>query len=88
VAQRFDNHFKDTSNNRPMGYTSKGYICVLQVGMQPGDVVAVLSGGRVPYVIRPVAEGKYRFLSEVYVEGLMEGEALFSGDLLDELVLI
>jgi hypothetical protein len=56
--------------------------------MQPGDVVAVLSGGRVPYVIRPVAEGKYRFLSEVYVEGLMEGEALFSGDLLDELVLI
>jgi hypothetical protein len=48
--------------------------------MQPGDVVAVLSGGHVPYVIRPVAEGKYRFLSEVYVEGLMEGEALFSGD--------
>ncbi|KAF7543398.1 hypothetical protein G7046_g10008 [Stylonectria norvegica] len=43
--------------------------------MGEGDVVAVLYGGRTPFVLREV-DGGWVLLGECYVHGLMEGEAL------------
>jgi hypothetical protein len=43
--------------------------------MRQGDIVAVLFGGKVPYLLRPVASG-YKFLGECYVRDLMSGEAV------------
>ena len=89
MAGRFDRQLSDTSRGRPFGVTSKGYICVLQHGMRPGDVVAILRGGRVPYILRPTNDGdKYVFLGEVYVQGLMKGEALLLGDLSEKITLV
>lgn len=42
--------------------------------IQPGDVVCVLFGGDLPYVIRPLDGGHYRFLEECYVDDIMQGE--------------
>jgi hypothetical protein len=70
------------SEARPFGVTSKGYICVLQDGME-GHVIAVLCEGRVPFLPRSAGEGKYQILGEAYVQGLMKGEALLLGDLLE-----
>jgi len=39
-----------------------------------------LLGGRTPFVLRPgVGEGKYRFVGECYVHGIMYGQALQEG---------
>jgi len=41
-----------------------------------GDIVVVLHGGKVPYLLRqdgPVG-GVYRFVGECYVEAIMSGE--------------
>jgi hypothetical protein len=46
-----------------------------------GDRIAVLLGGRTPYVLRKVVDKKhkeihFRLMGESYVHGLMHGEAL------------
>lgn len=42
LVNQFDVRVGWTSGGRPLGVTSNGYICILQSGMQPGDVIAVL----------------------------------------------
>ncbi|KAH6666430.1 heterokaryon incompatibility protein-domain-containing protein [Halenospora varia] len=45
--------------------------------LQIGDVVCVLAGGSVPYLIRPIDGGRdnrFRFVGEAYVHGIMHGQ--------------
>lgn len=49
--------------------------------MESGDIVAVLYGGQVPYILRPTTDGHFLFVGACYVEGLMNGEAI---DMLEE----
>ena len=44
----------------------------------PGDVIAMLLGGVVPFVLRPLENnpGHYTFVSECYIHGFMDGESL------------
>ena len=43
--------------------------------IQPGDVVVILFGARVPFILRPTkADGVYRLIGECYVNGIMHGE--------------
>ncbi|KAK3936919.1 heterokaryon incompatibility protein-domain-containing protein [Diplogelasinospora grovesii] len=59
--------------------------------MRPGDVVAILFGGIVPFVLRPVptenSKGEkiqeWRFVGECFVPGLMQGEAVEAAGLLE-----
>ena len=47
------------------------------IDTQPGDVIAVLAGGRVPYVLRQAdtrISGAYSLVGECYVESIMRGE--------------
>ncbi|RTE80853.1 hypothetical protein BHE90_004666 [Fusarium euwallaceae] len=49
-----------------------------------GDVIVVLHGGNVPYLLRPVkkedgsSDGMYEFIGECFVDGIMHGEFLQS----------
>jgi predicted sulfurtransferase len=43
--------------------------------MQKGDVVVVLDGGKVPYMLRPRTGSQYAFLGECYVYAVRNGEA-------------
>lgn len=64
--------------------SSKGYIGWGPRTMMPGDTVAVLHGGDMPFVLREVPEqlsktnigSGYTVIGECYVHGLMRGEAL------------
>jgi hypothetical protein len=47
---------------------------------RPGDAVAVIFGGQVPYVLRHEKE-HFLFVGESYVQGLMKGQALDLCDL-------
>ena len=46
----------------------------------PGDQIWVLENGRVPFVLRPVADGKnFELLGECYVHGVMDGQLFSNG---------
>ncbi|KAH6694887.1 heterokaryon incompatibility protein-domain-containing protein [Leptodontidium sp. MPI-SDFR-AT-0119] len=62
-------------NKDPFIITANGLIGRGIATVQPGDVICVLLGGKVPYVIRSV-EDHYRFVGECYIPGLMNGEAI------------
>jgi hypothetical protein len=44
--------------------------------IQPDDEVWILKGGKVPYILRPSAAGRYRLIGGAYVHGVMHGEAV------------
>lgn len=63
--------------------------CAIGLGpqsMRPGDVVCILSGGRVPFILR-AEESEFRLVGEAYVHGLMEGQAVKNGAEMQEIVL-
>jgi hypothetical protein len=63
------------SGRRPF-ITEKGYVGVGPAAMRPGDIVCILFGAHVPYVIRQESENPLRFspVGDVYVHGIMDGE--------------
>jgi hypothetical protein len=63
------------AEGRSLCVTTSGRICLTPSETRVGDSVAILYGGRTPYVLRPVGEN-FEFVGESYVHGLMKGEAL------------
>lgn len=55
---------------------NQGYISIGPRSLQRGDGVFVLRGGRVPFILRKIAENEYTIVGECYVHGIMHGEAL------------
>ncbi|KAE9379877.1 hypothetical protein N431DRAFT_432242 [Stipitochalara longipes BDJ] len=43
--------------------------------MKEGDLVCLLFGGGVPYILRPKGH-RYIFIGDCYIDGLMEGQAM------------
>lgn len=56
--------------------TSKGRLCLAPAQVQNEDVVCLVQGAKVPFVIRPVAGETNRFtlVGEAYLDGVMYGE--------------
>jgi hypothetical protein len=49
-------------------------------GIMDGDVVCILFGSEVPYILRPTrTEGQYLLIGECYIEGLMRGAPMEVG---------
>jgi tricorn protease-like protein len=71
---------------------------------QKGDLVAVLAGGKVPYILQPKASASispgedgnlgrcYTVLGDAYIHGIMDGEALKEveqrGGEMEEIILV
>ncbi|RSL58747.1 hypothetical protein CEP54_007648 [Fusarium duplospermum] len=55
--------------------TEKGWMGLGPRFVQPGDIVAVLFGADIPYILRPV-EDHYILVGECYVHGIMDGELM------------
>jgi hypothetical protein len=64
--------------------TASGLYALYEQGPQPGDVIAVIDGGKVPVVLRAAAESKdgdaeeaqYHLVCVAYLHGYMDGEAM------------
>lgn len=58
--------------------TKKRYVGIAPPQAEPGDLICVLNGGAVPFVLRrtDLTDGLYTFIGECYVHGIMYGEAL------------
>jgi hypothetical protein len=63
------------SEGKSLCITTSGRFCLAPFNARVGDKVAILHGGKTPYVLRPVRDD-FRFVGESYVHGLMKGEAL------------
>jgi hypothetical protein len=74
-AQRADRSITVASASRRFAGTDQGFAGWVPQDARAGDVVAVLYGSRVPFVLRRVEDGKYRLVGECYIHGLMAGEA-------------
>lgn len=46
------------------------------VGAREGDLVILISGCEIPFVVRPAAGETFRLIGSCYVQGIMDGEAL------------
>ncbi|KAI8711210.1 hypothetical protein NCS52_01496800 [Fusarium sp. LHS14.1] len=58
--------------------TEKGYTGIVPPGARKGDIVAILKGGRVPFILQKGEERPeaFRLAGECYVHGIMNGEGL------------
>jgi hypothetical protein len=71
-TESFGQHIHDET---PLGVTGKGYFCAVPCVAKVGDVIAVLSGGGMPFVLRKREGGEgYRLVGHCYVHGVMEGQ--------------
>ncbi|KAH7088077.1 HET domain-containing protein [Paraphoma chrysanthemicola] len=62
-------------HNRSFVVTENGRVGIGPLGTRPGDLVAVIFGGGVPYIIRQEGSS-FLVVGETYIYGLMSGEAI------------
>ncbi|KAM0268902.1 hypothetical protein ACHAQH_009862, partial [Verticillium albo-atrum] len=73
-ATSYQNATLNLSGKRPF-LTENGFLGMCPDGAQAGDVVVVLTGSRIPHVLRPVQGGeRFSFVGEAYCDGIMYGE--------------
>jgi hypothetical protein len=77
-GMRYQSRMDEMKNKRPF-LSRKGYMGMGPLLMRPGDVVVVLLGARVPYVLRSKGERNFFTLGEAYCDGVMDGEILTGG---------
>jgi hypothetical protein len=63
------------TSNRKFARTASGLYVLGPATMEPGDVVCVLLGGKMPFCLRPWGVS-YLLVGECYVHGYMNGEAI------------
>ena len=69
---------QDTLHGWRFVVTKKGFVGVVPKLAATGDVIAVLKGGQVPFVLREseTRSGAFRLVGECYIHGMMNGEGL------------
>lgn len=55
--------------------SSTGYVGLAPHGTKEGDIVFVVMGADVPFILRPYDDG-YELIGEAYVQGVMDGEII------------
>ncbi|KAF6517151.1 hypothetical protein HZS61_002712 [Fusarium oxysporum f. sp. conglutinans] len=81
----YESTMHHVSWHRRMFLTNGGYLGLAHPSTQPGDEVILLSGGRVPFVVKRGSVDRpegYSIVGEAYVHGIMDGELLYGGLLL------
>jgi hypothetical protein len=64
------------SSKRRFCITNSGALACVPKTSRHGDIICVLFGGEVPYVLRPTGTGRYLVVGECYLHGIMNGESL------------
>jgi hypothetical protein len=72
----FQRSLLQASKGRKFFITAKGRMGIGPGLIEPGDQICILFGGGMPFALRPTALGRYLFLGDCYVDGLMKGEAV------------
>jgi len=62
-------------NRRPF-ISTEGYVGLVPAHSRPGDIICILYGAIVPFVLRRATNGAFKLIGEAYVYGIMDGEIL------------
>ncbi|KAH8672888.1 heterokaryon incompatibility protein-domain-containing protein [Tricladium varicosporioides] len=62
--------------DRRLIVTGKGRFGLAAKGAEQGDIICILFGCTVPVLLRTVGDGSFWLVGEIYVHGIMEGEAM------------
>ncbi|KAI1387504.1 heterokaryon incompatibility protein-domain-containing protein [Hypoxylon trugodes] len=73
---RFHETFTRVCLHRRFFITTENLMGIGPETMEKDDIIVILFGGKVPYVVRELGENEYSFIGECYVPGLMFGEAV------------
>lgn len=63
------------TEGRKVFVTHRGFIGLGPAEVETGDVVCILFGGNLPYVVRHLGEDRFTLMGPSYVHGIMNGEA-------------
>ncbi|KAI9172584.1 Heterokaryon incompatibility protein [Paramyrothecium foliicola] len=75
-----DGHGAMTCHGKCMFETTDARIGLCPANACENDIVVILYGGEVPYLLRPAdIDGHFMFIGECYVHGIMDGIALSEG---------
>lgn len=74
-AKEFSLTLTNIQRGRRIGWTDGHYMGVFPGSTQHGDLVAVLLGSKLPYVLRPCGNN-YLLVGPAYVYGIMNGEIM------------
>ena len=74
-ASPFLSEMACTCRNRRFALTHRKYMCLVPDEAELGDIIALLDGCRVPFLLRQ-SRGKFRLVGDCFVHGVMYGEAL------------
>ncbi|KAH8679645.1 heterokaryon incompatibility protein-domain-containing protein [Tricladium varicosporioides] len=66
--------WKLINHTTPLCFTKSGYLVAASCITQPGDQVVVLTGGELPFVLRPVGDNQFQLISPCYLDEIMSGE--------------
>ena len=75
-AKDFSLTLTNIQRGRRIGWTQAHYMGIFPGSTQPGDVVAVLLGSKLPFVLRPSGDDGYLLVGPAYVHGIMDGEVM------------
>ncbi|KAG7407553.1 hypothetical protein ACKAV7_012797 [Fusarium commune] len=69
-------------------HTETGLVGHARVDVRVGDVMCVLLGGNMPFLLRPLDDGVFGYVGQAFVHGIMDGEALQQGRELEWITLV
>lgn len=75
IVSEWGNHIVVMTRGRLAIETTDGFLGLAPDDTKTGDVICILSGGHVPFVLRPLDDGMWRLVGECYIHGVMDGEA-------------
>lgn len=76
----------NTLPGRRIFYSDDGKFGLGPTSIRAGDVIVVLFGGIVPFVLRPLSDERWQLVGECFVPSLMQGEAVEAAGLFEERV--
>jgi hypothetical protein len=70
----------DIALGRRPFWTSNGHLGIGPAEVQPRDVAYILSGSKIPHILRPASGDSLSIIGEAFAYGVMDGEAAENGD--------
>ncbi|WZH47160.1 heterokaryon incompatibility protein-domain-containing protein [Fusarium acuminatum] len=78
IKHNYRESMRKMQGKRPF-LTRLGYLGMGPVEGQPGDIVVIFCGGRIPFVLHPLdqkgEQEMFSYVGEAYCDGVMDGEA-------------
>jgi hypothetical protein len=76
TPQYFQRHSNVAFNRRTLFVTRHGRYGLCPLRAQPCNIIVILFGGRTPFVLRKLDDDRHRLVSDCYLHGAMDGEAV------------